>query len=588
MSTINLAGGNTLLSTGAFPPVRAASTGSPLNPSTGGLLTVDGVALAVGDRVLCKDESPAVNNGIYSVQTGPWTRTSDAQSNTQFFQGMTVTCGPQGAVNAGQTFVCTCTDDPVVVGTSLLTFQSQSVVQTQQQQATSSTSLTIGAGSKTFTTQAGKAFQAGQYVIINETSNSANQMAGKVTAYSGTSLTVNVTSTGGSGTLSDWTIALANSPGAAGMQPPVGLGSVNSSGPFTTGHTAVFADSTGLLIKDGGAPVGSANSLTPAMFANAALGFALGMLNGKIVTSEAANALTVTIKTLAGATPSASDPVWFFITDGAGGWTPIELQAALSLTVPAGATLGTVNGQAGRQYLTVWNASGTPVLGIYNSLSGSSILCWDETSAANGTGISAGSTSAQVHYTASSLASKNFRVIGVLESTQATAGQWASTVTAKLFGPGSKKPGDIVQEQTAVISSSDSTASSTFVALTNNRISITPASAANLIRVESLGGTSGISQSSAGASCGAQIALSRGTTNNAGLIGQQTQLLFFANAGSGSPEIIVQTSLPLIAYDIPNTASAQTYAVQAKLLANTSGTLTYGGSTYMAAREIQI
>src|SRR5258705_7001158 len=115
--SINTITGNTLLSSGSFPPVRAASTGSPLTPTTGGLLVVDGVQIVAGDRVLCKDETSAVNNGIYAANTGPWVRTSDATTNSQFFSGMGVTVG-LGAVNAGLTYICTTTDDPVVIGTS--------------------------------------------------------------------------------------------------------------------------------------------------------------------------------------------------------------------------------------------------------------------------------------------------------------------------------------------------------------------------------------------------------------------------------------------------------------------------------------
>jgi hypothetical protein len=118
---INSISGNTLLTTGAFPPVRVASTGAPLIPAAGGLLVVDGVQLVAGDRVLCKDEANPVNNGIYAANTGPWVRTTDATTNQQFFSGMLVSVG-LGAVNRGAVYFCTCTDDPVVVGTSLITF----------------------------------------------------------------------------------------------------------------------------------------------------------------------------------------------------------------------------------------------------------------------------------------------------------------------------------------------------------------------------------------------------------------------------------------------------------------------------------
>src|SRR5260370_5122613 len=244
--------GNTMLISGSFPPVRAASTGAPLNPAAGGLLVVDGVQLVAGDRVLAKDEASAVNNGIYAASTGPWTRRTDATGNTQFFSGMAVTVA-LGAVNAGQTFICTCQDDPVVIGTSLITFASQQVVATATQQATSTTSLTIGTGSKTLTIQAGQAFQVGQWVLIQEASNSANPMLGQITAYGGTSLTANVTATGGSGNDADWTLVFTNSPAAAGLQPPDGTGNVTGPGSSTAGHVAAFADGTGQVLSDRGA-----------------------------------------------------------------------------------------------------------------------------------------------------------------------------------------------------------------------------------------------------------------------------------------------------------------------------------------------
>lgn len=71
---------------------------------------------------------------------------------------------------------------------------------------TSSTSVAIATGSKTFATQTTLAIAAGSLVKIYSTANHANFMVGAVTSYSAGSLVVNVTSVGGSGTLTDWNI----------------------------------------------------------------------------------------------------------------------------------------------------------------------------------------------------------------------------------------------------------------------------------------------------------------------------------------------------------------------------------------------
>lgn len=72
---------------------------------------------------------------------------------------------------------------------------------------TSSTSETIGTGSKVFTVDADKAFTPNVTVRIRSAANpTVDYMEGLVTSYSGTSLTVNVTAVGGTGTHSDWLI----------------------------------------------------------------------------------------------------------------------------------------------------------------------------------------------------------------------------------------------------------------------------------------------------------------------------------------------------------------------------------------------
>jgi hypothetical protein len=75
---------------------------------------------------------------------------------------------------------------------------------------TSTTSLTIGAGAQTFATQAGLAYTVGARVRL---SSGSNFMEGVLTAYAGTSMTVNVDKVGGTGTFNAWTLNIAGQPG---------------------------------------------------------------------------------------------------------------------------------------------------------------------------------------------------------------------------------------------------------------------------------------------------------------------------------------------------------------------------------------
>lgn len=82
---------------------------------------------------------------------------------------------------------------------------------------TSTTSQTIGVGSLVFTTQAGLAYQVGSRVRIANSAAPANFVDGIVTAYSGTSLTLNSDTVGGSGTFSSWNLSISGNPGINGI-----------------------------------------------------------------------------------------------------------------------------------------------------------------------------------------------------------------------------------------------------------------------------------------------------------------------------------------------------------------------------------
>lgn len=97
--------------------VRAATTA---NITLSGTQTIDGVAVAAGDRVLVKNQSTASANGIYVVAAGSWTRATDADSDAEVHAGM-FTFVTEGTTNADTGWVLT-QNDPITVGTTSLAF----------------------------------------------------------------------------------------------------------------------------------------------------------------------------------------------------------------------------------------------------------------------------------------------------------------------------------------------------------------------------------------------------------------------------------------------------------------------------------
>lgn len=98
-------------------PCRVATTA---NITRSGLQTIDGVALAEGDRVLVKNQTTGSQNGIYDASSGAWTRSADLNSSDD------VRCGTQvwvthGTTNGVTEFVLT-TANPIDLDTTSLTW----------------------------------------------------------------------------------------------------------------------------------------------------------------------------------------------------------------------------------------------------------------------------------------------------------------------------------------------------------------------------------------------------------------------------------------------------------------------------------
>jgi hypothetical protein len=85
-----------------------------------GLQTIDGVALAEGDRVLVKNQVDLKTNGIYDVSSGSWTRSLDFDGNGDIANG-TLIFVTSGSVNASRLF-STIATDPITVGSSNIQF----------------------------------------------------------------------------------------------------------------------------------------------------------------------------------------------------------------------------------------------------------------------------------------------------------------------------------------------------------------------------------------------------------------------------------------------------------------------------------
>jgi len=101
--------------------VVVASTEN-IDLATGGLLTIDGVTLKAGDRVLVKNQTTLADNGIYDVVDGAWTRSTDADNNpgSEVSNGM-YCFADEGTVNKNTGWILNATD-PVDLGNDPLTF----------------------------------------------------------------------------------------------------------------------------------------------------------------------------------------------------------------------------------------------------------------------------------------------------------------------------------------------------------------------------------------------------------------------------------------------------------------------------------
>jgi hypothetical protein len=235
-------------------------------------------------------------------------------------------------------------------------------------------------------------------------------------------------------------------------------------------------------------------------------GFDMPVNLGLAATHTGGNLLNLAIKQASGSDATALSPIIvnFQTVSGSnttGLPTSVSIAGALSMTTNAtGATMGTSNNTPFHVWFALFNNAGTavPAMRVCSTAAGS-IFPVAEYGVASTTAISGSATSAGVWYTPNGTALTNcaFRLIGYCEYTSglATAGTYASDPNnTVLFGPGVKKPGDLVQRayNSSTAASTGTAAGYTLNASTAPAPSngapviaqaIVPTSAANLLRV---------------------------------------------------------------------------------------------------------
>jgi hypothetical protein len=240
------------------------------------------------------------------------------------------------------------------------------------------------------------------------------------------------------------------------------------------------------------------------------------------------------------------------------------VSAPLSISTVVGATQGTTNGVAFRLWLVAFDNGGTVVLALWQSTTWGvnpvTLNTMDETNVATTVAMSAGATVAGTFYTpaGTTLTSKAFRILGFLEwnAGLATAGSYASGPTKiQLFGPGIKKPGDIVGTKFLLGATTFTTNSSTFTA-TNLSFSYTPLYPMCLIKMT----LAGYIQSSTPATDVVDSAIFAGGVQIASNLVQHNSAAGVSGVSQGASAMTT--------WDAPNSTASRTYQQRIK---NTGG-----------------
>lgn len=380
------------------PPCRLATTA---NITLYGLQSIDGVTTALGDRVLVKDQTTTSENGIYDADDGSWTRSRDADGSNDAVTGTMV------VVTAGSTHADTVwrvtTTGTVVFGSSNITFAAALTGATGPAGPTGAAGPTFTGGSVTsdvvatgasFIEAEGAAVTAAATTNIWATDGNTVHVTGNT----------GITSFGTAPQAGAWMKVVFDGTPTLTQSTDLNLNAGGSNITAAAGDVAfVYADTTTqmdvfVLRKSGQSIVANTTQIQP------------------ISASVAGNALTISASAMTLDFRSA--------TLGSGAVATVSGTPA-DLVISGTSTLGTVSGQQSRLAVLVLNNAGTLELAVVNMAGGVGLTETGVISTTAEGGIGA-ADSATVVYSTTARSDLAYRVVGYIESTQATAGTWAT------------------------------------------------------------------------------------------------------------------------------------------------------------------
>lgn len=194
----------------------------------------------------------------------------------------------------------------------------------------------------------------------------------------------------------------------------LGFSTLNARVPIGTDGQTLVADSTQSLGLKWDTPAGAPDQ-------------SYEFANGTLTATVASNALTIALKTKAGADASAGSPVktgFRNATAATGTYSQVLVTGALSLVVSSGSTLGHRSATEHYIYVYLINNAGTAELACSSSLFDNGTIV--STTAEGGAGAA---DSNRVMYSTTARTNVACRLIGRLKSSQTTAGTWATAIS---------------------------------------------------------------------------------------------------------------------------------------------------------------